>query len=202
LNINNLAFEKKLWEQDYCFLAGIDEVGRGPLAGPVVACAIIFDKSYYHSQVKDSKSLSENRREQLSEILRSEAISFHVGDASVQEIEQYNIRQATFMAMKRAISGLSVAPDFLLIDGENLPDPPVPSMGIIKGDQKSFSISAASIVAKVARDKYMKELEIEYPQYKFAKNKGYGTKEHIQAIRQLGPSPHHRKSFLKKILTF
>ena len=106
------------------------------------------------------------------------------------------------MAMKRAVSGLSVTPDFLLVDGENLPDPPVPSMGIIKGDQKSFSISAASIVAKVARDKYMKELESEYPQYKFAKNKGYGTKEHIQAIRQFGPSPHHRKSFLKKILTF
>ena len=191
-----------MWDQDYCYLAGIDEVGRGPLAGPVVACAIIFDKSYYNKDVRDSKSLSEKKRDQLSEILRSQAVSFNVGEACVQEIEQYNIRQATFMAMRRAVSGLSVSPDFLLVDGENLPDSPVPSLGIVKGDQKSFSISAASIVAKVARDNYMKELEREYPQYKFAKNKGYGTKEHIQAIKQLGPSPHHRKSFLKKILTF
>jgi ribonuclease HII len=202
LNINNLAFERKMWARDVSFLAGIDEVGRGPLAGPVVACAIIFDKSYYQTQVRDSKSLSEKKRNELSKILCSQALAFHLGHATVGEIEQHNIRQATFIAMKRAVSGLHIEPDFLLIDGENLPDSPVPSMGIIKGDTKSFSISAASIVAKVARDKYMKELDREFPQYKFAKNKGYGTKEHIEAIRQLGPSPHHRRSFLKKILSF
>ena len=191
-----------MWARDFNFLAGIDEVGRGPLAGPVVACAIIFDKSYYQTQVRDSKSLSEKKRNELYEILCTQALAFHLGHATVDEIEKHNIRQATFIAMKRAVSGLNVKPDYLLIDGENLPDSPVPSMGIIKGDTKSFSISAASIVAKVARDNYMKELDCEFPQYKFAKNKGYGTKEHIEAIRQLGPSPHHRRSFLKKILSF
>ncbi len=197
---NNLTFEKKLWSQDYSFLAGVDEVGRGPLAGPVVACAIIFDKSFYHPDVKDSKKLTPGKREKLADILLANAIACQIGEASVREIEIYNIRQATFLAMKRAISGLSVIPDFLLIDGENLPDSSIPSEGIIHGDDKSFTISAASIVAKVSRDNYMKKLDNEYPQYKFAKNKGYGTGDHISAIRQVGPSPHHRKSFLKKIL--
>ena len=196
----NLAFENKLWNQDYNYLAGVDEVGRGPLAGPVVACAIIFDKSFYHPEVKDSKKLAPEKRDKLADILRANAIAYQIGEASVREIEIYNIRQATFLAMKRAISGLPVTPDFLLIDGENLPDCTIPSKGIIRGDDKSFTISAASIVAKVSRDNYMKELDNEYPQYKFAKNKGYGTKEHINAIRQVGPSPHHRNSFLKKIL--
>ena len=197
---NNLAFENKLWSQNYNFLAGVDEVGRGPLAGPVVACAIIFDKSFHHPDVRDSKKLTPKKRDKLADILRANAIACQIGEASVREIEIYNIRQATFLAMKRAISGLSVTPDFLLIDGENLPDSAIPSEGIIHGDDKSFTISAASIVAKVSRDNYMKELDSEYPQYKFAKNKGYGTGEHINAIRQVGPSPHHRISFLKKIL--
>jgi ribonuclease HII len=171
LRNKNLAFEKKLWNQDYNFLAGVDEVGRGPLAGPVVACAIVFDKSFYHPEVKDSKKLAPEKRDKLADILRANAIAYQIGEASVREIEIYNIRQATFLAMKRAISGLSVTPDFLLIDGENLPDSTIPSVGIIRGDEKSFTISAASIVAKVSRDNYMKELDT-----------------------------HHRKSFLKKIL--
>ncbi len=172
------------------------------MAGPVVACAIIFNKSFYHPDVKDSKKLSQRKREHLSQILCANAVAFHLGEASVGEIERHNIRQATFLAMRRAISGLSITPEFLLIDGEDLPDVEIPSKGIIHGDDKSFTISAASIVAKVARDNYMKELDSEYPQYRFAKNKGYGTREHIEAIRQIGPTPHHRPSFLTKILDF
>ena len=199
---NNLAFEKKLWSRDYKFLAGIDEVGRGPLAGPVMACAIVFDQNFYHSEVTDSKRLTPGKRDELAAVLRKNAVSFALGEASVREIEELNIRQATFMAMKRAVSGLAVIPDFLMIDGEIWPDPEIPARGIIRGDNKSFTISAASIIAKVARDKYMKELDREYPQYKFAQNKGYGTPEHIRAIRMAGPSPHHRSSFLKNILAY
>jgi ribonuclease HII len=197
---HNLVYENKLWGQNLDNLAGIDEVGRGPLAGPVVACAVIFDKSFYHPDVKDSKQLSHKRREQLSAILRINARAFSIAQASESEIDRINIRQASFLAMRRAVAGLQVSPDYLLIDGEKLPECTIPSQGIIKGDQLSFSISAASIIAKVARDRLMQELDREYPYYKFAQNKGYGTREHIQALKTQGPSPYHRKSFLTKIL--
>ncbi len=200
MNENNLAIEHELWGQGYDFLAGIDEVGRGPLAGPVVACAIIFDRSFYHPEVTDSKKLAKEKRNSLAEMLTNQACCYHIGEASVSEIEMHNIRQATFLAMNRAISGLSIAPDFLMVDGENIPGCKIPSRGIISGDNLSFTISAASIVAKVARDKYMQDLDRDYPQYKFASNKGYGTREHIRVIREIGPSPHHRNSFLRKIL--
>lgn len=181
-------------------IAGVDEVGRGPLAGPVVACAVIFDVDYYHNEVRDSKKLSAVKREKLAEIIRANAVSIGTGMASVAEIERINIRQATFLAMRRAMADLSLEPDFVLVDGEGLPDSPYPVQGIIRGDDISFTIGAASIVAKVSRDKYMQELDSDYPEYKFARNKGYGTAEHISAIQMYGPTPHHRHSFLGNIL--
>jgi ribonuclease HII len=200
LKINNLTYEADLWKQGYKYIAGVDEVGRGPLAGPVVACAVIFNRSFYDSEVKDSKKLSPSKREHLSRILLANAVSCGIGEATVSEIETYNIRQATFLAMGRAVGALKIRPDYLLVDGESLPELYCPARNIIAGDNKSFTISAASIIAKVTRDKYMQELDNDYPGYKFAKNKGYGTAEHISAIRKSGPSPHHRYSFLSRIL--
>lgn len=200
MKIDRLKYEKKLWQQGFNTIAGIDEVGRGPLAGAVYACAIIFKKDFMIHEVQDSKKLSEIKRELLFEIIKENAISFAIGTASEQEIDTINIRQATFIAMQRAIDRLSVKPDCLLIDGFDLPDSNIPSKGIIKGDDKSFTIAAASIIAKVTRDAYMKNLDKKFPNYKFAKNKGYGTKEHIEAIKKYGITPIHRKSFLKKII--
>jgi ribonuclease HII len=200
LILNNLTYEENLWQQGYKYVAGMDEAGRGPLAGPVVACAVIFEQSFYDSRVRDSKKLSAARRGQIFDTLMSRARDVGIGTASVAEIETHNIRQATFLAMGRAIGALKIRPDYVLVDGESIPQIVCPAECIIAGDEKSFTISAASIIAKVTRDKYMQELDLEYPDYKFAKNKGYGTAEHIRAIRQSGPSPHHRYSFLKKIL--
>ena len=197
---NNLTYESDLWQKGYTYIAGVDEVGRGPLAGPVMACAVIFDRSFYHEEVRDSKKLSSKKRERLAEILLSHAVSCAIGEATVNEIESYNIRQATFLAMGRAVGALEIRPDYLLVDGETVPELNCPARNIIGGDEKSFTISAASIIAKVTRDKYMQELDSEFPKYKFAQNKGYGTAEHISAIRQAGPSPHHRYSFLSRIL--
>jgi ribonuclease HII len=200
LRINNLTYEKNLWKQGYKYVAGVDEVGRGPLAGPVVACAVVFKKSFYNSEVKDSKKLSTGKRAHLSRILLANAISCGIGEASVREIETYNIRQATFLAMGRAVGALKMRPDYILVDGESLPELFCPAQNIVKGDDKSFTISAASIIAKVTRDEYMQKLDSEYPEYKFAQNKGYGTAEHISAIRKSGPSPYHRYSYLSRIL--
>lgn len=197
---NNLQIETRLRDKGYQVIAGIDEVGRGPLAGPVYACAVALDGSFYHEEVRDSKKLSWQKRERLAIIIRAGALSAGIGIASVAEIEAINIRQATFLAMRRALAELTVRPDFLLIDGEILPESPYPAEGIIHGDDVSFTIGAASIIAKVARDQYMQELDSEYPEYRFAKNKGYGTAEHISAIRMYGPTPHHRHSFLGNIL--
>ena len=187
-------------EKGFRIIAGVDEVGRGPLAGPVYACAVVMDTGFYDQEVRDSKKLSLKKREKLAGIIRSGSLSVGIGTASVAEIEKFNIRQATFMAMRRALAELTVKPDFALIDGEILPECPYPAQGIIHGDDVSFTISAASIIAKVARDKYMQELDSDYPEYRFAKNKGYGTAEHISAIRMYGPTPHHRRSFLGNIL--
>ena len=196
----NLTIEQNIWQAGYHFLAGLDEVGRGPLAGPVMACAVIFDPTYYHADVRDSKQLAKGKRESLAKMLREKALAYGIGHASVIEIDEINIRQATFRAMHRALAALPVNPDFLIVDGENLPDAPCPSRGITRGDVDSFTISAASIIAKVARDQYMQQLDQVYPAYKFAKNKGYGTAEHIDALHTNGPSPYHRKTFLTKIL--
>lgn len=197
---HRLTVEKQLWDQGLSLIAGIDEVGRGPLAGPVFACAVIFEKDFFLAKVQDSKKISAHDREWLAPILRRNALAWAIGTASEIEIDQINIRQATFLAMRRAINNLEVQPDYLLIDGENLPDVAYGSRGIIRGDQLSFTIGAASIIAKVERDKLMIRLDSEYPSYKFAKNKGYGTAEHIRILKMLGPSPYHRLSFLSKIL--
>lgn len=200
MNIDRLSYEKKLWQQGYNFIAGIDEVGRGPLAGAVYACAIIFKKEIFIPEVRDSKKLSEKKRELLFELIRENAVSFAIGTANEKEIDTINIRQSTFLAMRRAVEGLKIQPDYLVVDGFDLPESNIPSEGIIKGDDKSFTIAAASIIAKVSRDAYMKDLDKKYPNYKFAKNKGYGTKEHIEAIKKYGITPVHRKSFLTKIV--
>ena len=200
MNIDRLAYERKLWYKGYSIIAGIDEAGRGPLAGSVYAAAIIFEKEFIIPEVKDSKKLSEKKRELLFALIKENAISYAIGIASEKEIDEINIRQASFLAMQRAVKVLNIKPDFLLVDGFDLPDSNIPSEGIIKGDDKSFTIAAASIIAKVSRDNYMKDLDKKYPNYKFAKNKGYGTKEHIEAIKKYGITPVHRKSFLTKIL--
>jgi ribonuclease HII len=195
-----LRLESVLWQKGIHSVAGIDEVGRGPLAGPVFACAAIFEENYFLPEVKDSKQLSAKKRESLAIILQKSALGYGLGLASVEEIDRFNIRQATFIAMKRAISALKIEPGYILIDGEYLPNVKYPGRGIIRGDRKCFTISAASIIAKVARDTYMQKLDSQYPIYKFAQNKGYGTSEHIAVIISEGPSPYHRHTFLGKIL--
>jgi len=195
----NLLFEERLWQAGIVHICGIDEVGRGPLAGPVLACAVIFKRDYFNSQVTDSKLVSAKKRQMLEKILISEALDWKVGLATTQEIDFLNIRQATFLAMRRAINALKIKPDYALIDGENFHVGICPSSGIKKGDQKSFTIAAASIIAKQTRDRLMIELSQSYPVYKFEKNKGYGTQEHIDAIKTQGVSPYHRDTFLKKV---
>jgi ribonuclease HII len=196
----NLFFEKRLWRAGIIHVCGVDEVGRGSLAGPVLACAVIFKKDYFHSEVSDSKLLSSRKRNILEQVLIREAIEWKIGLATVKEIDYLNIRQATFLAMRRALNALKKLPDYVLVDGENLPKGNCPSSGIIKGDQKSFSIAAASIIAKQRRDALMIEKSEIYPAYRFEKNKGYGTQEHIKAIVSEGETSFHRKTFLKKLI--
>lgn len=186
-------------------IAGIDEAGRGPLCGPVFSgCVVIVDRSFCPTGIDDSKKISEKRREEIfDEILeleRNGKILFGVGSASVEEIESMNIRNATKLSMKRAYKNLvekhNLAVDLVLVDGNFVPEIDVRSEFVIKGDQKSFSIAAASIIAKVSRDKLLRELDLQYPEYGWKKNKGYGTKEHMDAIRKYGMCEHHRKSFI------
>jgi len=195
----NLLFEERLWKAGIVNICGVDEVGRGSLAGPVMACAVVFEKGYFHSEVVDSKLLSAKKRQELEIILTNGAIDWKIGLATPDEIDLLNIRQATFLAMRRAINSLQVMPDYALIDGESLPSSICPSLGIVKGDQKSFTIASASIIAKETRDRLMKVTGQTCPAYKFEKNKGYGTKEHMEAILTHGSSPYHRMTFLKKL---
>jgi ribonuclease HII len=196
----NLFYEHRLWHAGINNICGVDEVGRGALAGPVMACAVIFKKDYYHPEVLDSKLLTWQKRRYLSEELCEEALDWSIGRATAKEIDCINIRQATFLAMRRAINKLKIRPGYALIDGEPLKDGICKSQGIIKGDNKSFTIAAASIIAKDFRDNYMAEISKSYKRFKFEKNKGYGTKEHIQAIKNAGICKYHRRTFLKKIL--
>lgn len=189
-----LFYEKKLYKQNINLIAGIDEVGRGPLAGPVVAAAVILPKNFYDKRINDSKKISEKKREELYEVIISNAISVGFGVVSNERIDEINIYEATKEAMKQAINNLNIEPEYLLIDAMKL-DTFIPSMSIIKGDASSQSIAAASIVAKVVRDKMMYELDKKYPLYDFKNNKGYGTKKHIDAINKYGVLPEHRKSF-------
>lgn len=195
-----LEYENKALESGYKIICGVDEAGRGPLAGPVYVAAVILPKGHIVEGVNDSKKLSEKKREMLFEKIISECVCYSVGTASEQEIDEINILQATFLAMKRAVNGLSVKPDIALIDGNKKPGLDIVEWDIIKGDSKSANIAAASIIAKVSRDRYMLEMAEKYPQYQFERHKGYGTKLHYEMIEKYGISPIHRKTFLKKIL--
>lgn len=187
-------YEKKYEEKGY--ICGIDEVGRGPLAGPVVAGAVILPKDCVLLYVNDSKKLSEKKREELYEVISREAAAVGIGYASPQRIDEINILQATYEAMRMAIGNLSVKPDILLNDAVTIPEVDIPQVPIIKGDAKSLSIAAASIMAKVTRDRLMVEYDRVLPMYGFASNKGYGSREHIEALKKYGPSDIHRRSFI------
>lgn len=193
-------YENELAKQGYKNICGVDEAGRGPLAGPVCAAAVILKTDDIIEGVNDSKKLSEKKRELLYDIIKQRAISYSVAFATVEEIEKINILNATMLAMKRAVEGLKIPADYVIIDGNKTPELDIPCNYIVKGDAKSMSIAAASILAKVTRDRLLLEYAEQYPQYNFEKHKGYGTKIHIQALKEYGPCPIHRKSFLKKIL--
>lgn len=179
-------------------ICGIDEAGRGPLAGDVYAAAVILPEGVFIEGLDDSKKLSEKKREALFEEINEKAESYCIATASAAEIDELNILNATFLAMNRAVSGLSAKPDFALVDGNRLPQLPCEAQAVVKGDSLSASIAAASILAKVARDKYMQELDKKYPEYLFAKHKGYGTKLHYEMVARYGLCPEHRKSFFKR----
>ncbi|MGI6269558.1 MAG: ribonuclease HII [Candidatus Howiella sp.] len=197
----DFAYEEK-WRAAGCkAVCGVDEAGRGPLAGPVCAAAVILPPGCVIEGLDDSKKLSEKRREALFSVIEQAAVACAVAFASVEEIEQYNILGATFLAMRRAVGGLAVPADFALIDGNAAPDGlSLPCETIVKGDAKSMSVAAASILAKVSRDRLMDEYDRQYPGYGFAKHKGYGTKLHNEAILAHGPTPIHRRKFLRKLL--
>lgn len=194
-----LEFEKIAKEKGYSAVCGVDEAGRGPLAGPVCAAAVILPEGMIIEGVNDSKKLSEKKRELLFDVVKESALSYCIAFATVEEIEEINILNATMLAMKRAVEGLDLKADFAYIDGNRTPDLDIPCEYIIKGDARSMSVAAASILAKVARDRLMLSYAKEFPQYMFEKHKGYGTKVHIDAIREFGPCTIHRPSFLKKI---
>lgn len=181
-------------------VCGVDEAGRGPLAGPVFAAAVILPPGLLLPGVNDSKKLSPKKREALFDLICQNAVSYGIASASEAEIDSVNILNATFLAMQRAVAQLDPQPALALVDGNRLPSLPMPAKAIVKGDALSLSIAAASILAKVSRDRLMEELGRQYPQYQFDKHKGYGTKLHIELIRQYGPCPLHRRSFLTKIL--
>lgn len=192
------VFEKEY--SDHQAICGIDEVGRGPFAGPVVAGAVILPKDHPILYLNDSKKLSEKKREELYEVILKEAVATGIGMASPARIDEINILQATYEAMRMAISNLSVQPDLLLNDAVTIPEIEIMQIPIIKGDAKSVSIAAASILAKVTRDRLMVEYEKVFPGYDFASNKGYGTKAHIEGLKKLGPTPIHRMSFIHKYI--
>jgi ribonuclease HII len=196
-----LARTEQMWHYerlypDREFIGGIDEVGRGPLAGPVVAACVILPKDCKLLYINDSKQLSEKKREELYDRIMEEAVAVGIGSSSQELIDEINILQATYAAMREAISKMSVQPDQLLVDAVHIPGIAIPQRGIIKGDAQSISIAAASIVAKVTRDRLMVEMDAKYPGYGFAGNKGYGSAEHIAALREKGPCEIHRRSFI------
>lgn len=193
-------YEAKASSLGYVNICGVDEAGRGPLAGPVYAAAVILPQGLVIEGLNDSKKLSEKKRELLYDKVIESAVAWSVGVATEQEIDEVNILQATHLAMKRAVEGLSVKADFALIDGNRMPPLDIAGETVIKGDSLSMSIAAASIIAKVTRDRFMLELDEKYPEYLFAKHKGYGTALHYEMIEKHGISPVHRRSFLKKLL--
>lgn len=194
------SFEQSALNKSYKSVCGIDEAGRGPLAGPVYAAAVILPIGAEIDGLNDSKKLSEKKREELFDIINEVAISVSVGIATEKEIDEINILQATFLAMKRAIEGLEIPADYAIIDGNRAPELEIPSETVIKGDGKVMSVAAASIIAKASRDRFMLKMAEEYPEYQFEKHKGYGTRLHYEMIEKYGVSPIHRRSFLKKLL--
>lgn len=194
-----LEYEQLYNSQGYKAVCGVDEAGRGPLAGPVFAAAVILPEGLEIEGVTDSKKLSEKKREQLFDVICEKALAYSIASASVEEIEELNILRADMLAMKRAVEGLKVKADFAMIDGNKTPQLDIPCVAIVKGDAKSESIAAASILAKVSRDRLMLEMAKKYPAYNFEKHKGYGTKAHRKAILEHGPCEIHRMSFLKKL---
>ena len=189
--------EQELHEQGYQYVCGVDEAGRGPLCGPVVAAACILPDGFVLEGLNDSKKLTPKKRDKLFDLIRENAIAYCIAEASVEEIDQLNILEADLLAMRRAIDGLSVPADIALIDGNISRDFQIPAKAVIHGDAISPNIAAASILAKVTRDRQCEELDRQYPQYGIAKHKGYGTKAHMDALRQYGPSPIHRKQFIR-----
>ena len=196
--MDKLGYERELLSKGYKHICGTDEVGRGPLAGPVVCAAVVMPQGDIIEGVDDSKKLTGKKREYLSEIILEKAIAYNICCVEPQIIDEINILQATRLCMKRAVEGLSVKPDFVLSDGNMNLEIDIPQASIIRGDSLSYSIGAASIIAKVYRDGLMKKLGEDYPEYAFASNKGYGSKAHIEAIKKYGLSPVHRRSFTKK----
>ena len=182
------------------YVCGIDEVGRGPFAGPVVAGAVILPKDCHILYINDSKQLSEKKREELYDEIMEKAVAVEVGYASPARIDEINILQATYEAMREAVSKLAVTPQILLNDAVTIPGITIPQVPMIKGDAKSISIAAASIIAKVTRDRLMKEYDKIMPEYGFASNKGYGSREHIEALKQYGPTAIHRRTFIRNVL--
>lgn len=201
MNKPDFVYEDAARANGYLNVCGVDEAGRGPLAGPVYAAAVILPENCEIEGLNDSKKLTEKKREQLFDIITEVAVAYCVASATVDEIESVNILNATYLAMNRAINGLKIKADYALIDGNRVPkEIKIPCETVVKGDAKSYSIAAASVLAKVSRDRYIVGLDEAYPQYNFKKHKGYGTKEHIDALIKYGPCEIHRPSFLTKIL--
>lgn len=192
-------YENMLKEQGYKIVCGVDEAGRGPLAGPVFAAAVILPDDLGDLGINDSKKLSEKKRDALFDVIKEKALAYSIASADEKEIDEINILNATFLAMKRAVGGLSIKPDIALIDGNRKANTGVEEMTLVKGDAKSISIAAASILAKVSRDRYLLELDEKYPEYLFRKHKGYPTVLHYEMIKEHGISPVHRLSFLKNL---
>lgn len=194
------SIENEYREKGFNIICGVDEAGRGPLAGPVYAAAVILPSDCVIEGLNDSKKLTEKKREALFDEIKEKALAYGIASADEKEIDEINILNATFLAMKRAIASLFVRPDLALIDGNQKPHTDIEEVTVIKGDAKSMSIAAASVLAKVSRDRFMLEMAEKYPQYEFARHKGYGTKLHYEKIAQYGVCDIHRRTFLKKIL--
>lgn len=195
-----LYYENTAYEKGYNLVCGVDEAGRGPLAGPVCAAAVVLPKGLILEGVNDSKKLTEKKREALFDVITEQALDWSVAFATVEEIEEINILNAAMLAMKRAVEGLKNPVDFAIIDGNRKPPLEIDCEAVVKGDAKSMSVAAASILAKVSRDRILRQYAVDYPKYGFEKHKGYGTKVHVEALKKYGPCEVHRPSFLKKIL--
>ena len=193
--IDMLEYEKKYWAMGKKLVAGIDEAGRGPLAGPVYAACVVFEPGVVIEGINDSKKLSEKKREQLFDVIKEKALYYSIVSVDEKEIDRINILEATFKAFRESLNALPVMPDVALIDGNRAKEIPTEYETIVKGDSKSQSVAAASILAKVARDRFVMELDRKYPEYGFKKHKGYPTKDHYAAIEKFGPSPVHRLTF-------